>query len=118
MKTPAQIAHVWIDAFNRHDLVSLVGLYAVEAVHTSPKLRVARPETGGRIVGREALHEWWREAFVRLPSVRYELQSITADEVRAFLVYVRQVEGDLPLTVAECLEVRDGQIVASGVFHG
>ena len=118
MRTPAQIANQWIDAFNRHDLASLVGLYAGDAVHTSPKLRVARPETGGRIVGREDLTEWWREAFARLPSLRYELQSITADEARAFLVYVRQVDGARPLTVAECLEVRAGLIVASAVFHG
>ena len=116
--TPAQIAARWIEAFNRHDVVALVGLYAEDAVHHSPKLRAARPETQGRIAGQAALTEWWRDAFARLPSLHYELQTVTADAARVLIVYERHVAGEADLLVAECFTVRDGLIAASRVFHG
>jgi len=115
---PAQIAVRWIEAFNRHDVAALVDLYAENAVHHSPKLRAARPETLGRITGKAALTEWWRDAFTRLPGLRYELQTVTADATRVFIVYERHVAGEAVLRVAECFSVRDGQIAESSVFHG
>jgi hypothetical protein len=35
-----------------------------------------------------------------------------------FMEYVRHVDGEPDMPVAEVLEVRDGMIVASRVFHG
>jgi ketosteroid isomerase-like protein len=32
--------------------------------------------------------------------------------------YIRQVDGEEDMLVAEVLEVRDGKIVASRVYHG
>jgi hypothetical protein len=87
-------------------------------VHTSPKIRVRHPETGGALRGKPAMRAWWGDAFARLPSMRYEPTSITADRERVFMEYVRHVDGEPDLPVAEVLEVRDGLIVASRVFHG
>jgi hypothetical protein len=120
-QTPADliaIARKWLGCFDTHDLDTLVGLYALDARHTSPKLRVQRPETGGYLVGREALRGWWREAFTRLPQLRYEEKTLTADGDRVFMEYLRHVPGEADLPVAEVLEVRDGLIIASRVYHG
>lgn len=113
-----EIARRWIDAFNAHDVPRLLSLYAEDARHTSPKIRLAHPETGGHLVGRAALEAWWRGALQRLPELRYALTRLTADEVQVFMEYVRRVPGEADLPVAEVLEVRDGRIVASRVFHG
>jgi len=112
------IARAWLDAFNAHDLDALLALYADDAVHTSPKLRARAPETEGKVAGKPALRAWWKDCFDRLPTIRYEATSITADDARAFLEYVRHVPREADLSVAEVFDVSRGKIVASRVYHG
>ena len=113
-----EIGTQWLEAFNAHDVERLVSLYAEDATHTSPKIRTLHPQTGGKLVGQAALTEWWKDALRRLPSLRYEGFSLTADEQRVFLEYWRHVDGEPPMPVAEVFEVRGGKIVASRVYHG
>ena len=112
------IATRWLDCFARHDLEGLLALYADDAVHTSPKIRVRHPETGGVLRGKAALRAWWADAFARIPELGYELVALTADDARVFMEYVRHAPGDPDLPVAEVLDVKDGVIVASRVYHG
>jgi len=112
------IAHRWFAAFNAHDLEALLALYADDAEHFSPKLRDRRPETGGWVRGKAALRDWWRDAFERLPTLRYEVLKLTADDAQVFMEYVRHVQGEDELRVGEVLEIRNGVIVASRVYHG
>lgn len=111
------IAHAWFDAFNKKDINRLLALYDEEAEHYSPKLKVREPETGGRIQGKKALRQWWQSAFDRLPSLHYEVVRLTPHEDRVFMEYIRHVKGEDDLYVGEMLEVRNGLIVASAVFH-
>ena len=112
------IAERWLDCFERRDLDGLLALYADDATHTSPKIRVRHPETGGLLRGKAAMREWWQDSFDRLPSMRYRPTALTADRDRVFMEYVRTVDGEPDLPVAEVLDVREGLIVASRVFHG
>jgi ketosteroid isomerase-like protein len=112
------IAQSWFAAFNAHDLESLLSLYADDAIHYSPKLKVRQPETKGLIKGKEALRTWWRDAFDRLITLRYEPTSFTANEQRVFMEYIRHVEGEEDMLVGEVLEIKAGKIVASRVYHG
>ena len=111
------IARQWFDAFNQHDLEKLVALYADDAEHYSPKLKVRNPETKGLIKGKETLRLWWKDSFKRLPSLKYEPQQFIADDSRIFMQYIRYVNGEENLTVGEVLEIKNGQIVASRVYH-
>jgi ketosteroid isomerase-like protein len=113
-----QIAQRWFAAFNAHDLESLLALYHEDAVHFSPKLKVHRPETDGLIRGKDTLRAWWHDAFQRLPSLRYEVLTLTADDEQVFMEYIRHVEGEAELRVGEVLVVEDGRIAASRVYHG
>jgi len=113
-----QIAERWMDAFNRHDLVGLLALYHSEAEHYSPKLKLRRPETHGYIKGKGALRLWWQDAFDRLPTLNYRLIQLTPFENRVWMEYLRQVQGEEDLQVAELLVVRDGLIVSSRVYQG
>lgn len=113
-----EVARAWFDAFNRHDLEALLDLYAPDAGHFSPKLLARRPETKGWTHGKAALRDWWKDAFDRLPSLRYEPVNLIADAHGIFMEYIRHVEGEADLRVGEVLEVRDGKITASRVYHG
>lgn len=113
-----QIALKWFEAFNAHDLEKLLSLYDDNAQHFSPKLKVRKPETQGLIKGKDALREWWQDAFGRLPSLQYEVIKLTADEEQVFMEYIRHVEGEEDLSVGEVLQIKNGLIIFSRVYHG
>ncbi len=111
------IAIAWFEAFNTHNLELLLELYHDDAVHYSPKLKIRQPETNGLIKGKDALRAWWRDSFERLPTLNYELISLTANEDRVFMEYIRHVKGEEDLRVGEVLEITTGKIKASRVYH-
>jgi ketosteroid isomerase-like protein len=111
------IARHWFQAFNEHDLEKLLSLYKEDAQHFSPKLKVRQPQTQGLITGKDALREWWKDSFERLPSLRYEPLRYTANDQRVFMEYRRLVEGELEMIVGEVLEIENGLITASRVYH-
>lgn len=117
-ETNAALGRAWLAAFNAHDLDALVALYEEDATHTSPKIRALHPQTGGKLVGRSAIRGWWADALKRLPTLRYEELTVTANGDRVFLEYLRHAPDGPPYPVAEVFEVRGGKIVASRVFHG
>ncbi len=114
----ASIAMAWLDAFNAQQLEGLLSLYAEHCRHTSPQIRLLHPDTGGMLVGKEALRAWWREAFVRLPGLRYEMIALTAQADRAVLEYRRVASGEDAMPVSESFDIVNGLIVASRVYRG
>ena len=112
------IAYKWFEAFNQHNLEQLLSLYDDNAQHFSPKLKIRQPETNGLIIGKEAMRVWWQDAFDRLPTLHYKVTSLTANTDRVFMEYTRQVAGETDMLVAEVLEIKDGKIVFSRVYHG
>ena len=112
------IAFKWFDAFNAHNLEQLLSLDDDDAEHFSPKLKIHQPDTNGFVKGKSALRNWWKEAFGRLPTLHYKVTSLTSNGDRIFMEYIRIVDGEENMPVAEVLEVKDGKIVASRVYHG
>ena len=116
--TNHEIATEWLKAFNEHNLEKLLALYNNHAVHFSPKLKLLRPESNGLLKGKTELADWWQDAFDRLPQLTYMDRTITANDKRVFMEYTRVVPGELDLNVAEVLEIKNGLIVESRVYHG
>lgn len=112
------IAHKWFEAFNNHNLEQLLSLYDEDAEHFSPKLKIKMPETNGLVKGKQSLYDWWQEAFEQLPTLQYKVTSLTANSDRVFMEYVRTVDGENDLLVAEILEIKEEKIVFSRVYHG
>lgn len=112
------IANRWFKAFNEHNLEDLLHLYAENAEHYSPKLKIREPETNGLIKGKAALRAWWKDCFDRLPSLQYEVHHLTADSKQVFMEYTRKVEGENDMEVGEVLQIEQGKIVFSRVYHG
>ena len=112
------IAFKWFETFNNKELDKLLSLYDDDAEHFSPKLKIHKPETNGLVKGKDALREWWQDAFERLPSLNYKVTSLTANGDRVFMEYIRTVDGEDEMLVAEVLDIREDKIVASRVYHG
>lgn len=117
MPSLKQIALLWFEAFNAHDIDKLLALYAEDAAHYSPKLKIHQPETNGLIQGKAALRTWWTDAFKRLPNLHYEVLQLTADEEQVFMEYIRQTPNEADLRVGEVLVINNGKITASRVYH-
>jgi hypothetical protein len=113
-----QIAIQWLQGFNTHDLEKILSLYNDKAEHYSPKLKTRKPETNGLIKGKDALRAWWKDAFERLPTLKYRLKKLTAGNDQVFIEYIREVNGEEDMSVAEVLQIKDGLIVFSRVYHG
>lgn len=111
------IANSWFAAFNDKNIEELLSLYHESAEHFSPKLKTRQPETKGLIKGKAALRAWWQDAFNRLPTLHYQVIRLTSQHDRVFMEYVRHVKGEEDLYVGEMLEIKDGLIVKSSVFH-
>lgn len=111
-----KIATNWIKAFNERSIDNLLYLYDKNAVHYSPRLLKLKPETGGRIQGRNEMRDWWEDAFVRLPTLRYSKISfdITGDVI--LVTYNRHVDGEQDTEVKETLKIQNGKIVESKVL--
>ena len=112
------IATLWFKAFNEQNLEDLLSLYDEDAEHYSPKLKIREPKTEGLIKGKNALRNWWKDCFERLPTLRYEVQKLIADPEQVFMEYTRKVEGEEDMKVGEVLEMKEGMIVFSRVYHG
>ncbi len=112
------IANLWFEAFNEHNLEKLLSFYDDNAEHFSPKLKIRHPETKGLVTGKDALRAWWKDAFERLPSLHYKVTSLTANADRVFMEYIRQVENEEDILIAEVLEIKGDGITASRVYHG
>lgn len=112
------IAQRWFNAFNEHNLEKLLALYDDNARHYSPKLKARNPETKGLIIGTNALRIWWKDSFERLPSLKYVPQRFIADDSNVFMEYTRYVDGEENLAVGEVLEIKNGLIISSRVYHG
>ena len=112
------IALAWFAAFNAQNLDELLSLYDDQAKHFSPKLKIRHPETNGLVIGKEALRIWWQDAFDRLPTLHYKVTTLTANSDRVFMEYIRTVDGEDDMLVAEVLEIEHNKIIASRVYHG
>ncbi len=113
-----EIAQRWFAAFNEHNLDKLLALYDEQAEHYSPKLKIRQPETKGLVKGKAALRAWWQDSFDRLPTLWYDVKKLTADDEQVFMEYTRHVDGEEDLKVGEVLELKNGLIVFSRVYHG
>src|SRR5688572_26293436 len=112
------IAKKWMKGFNEHNVEDILALYDDNAQHFSPKLKQRKPETRGLIIGKDQMRSWWTDAFERLPTLKYDPVKFTADEDQVFMEYTRLADGEEPMSVAEVIEIKEGKIVASRVYHG
>ena len=64
------------------------------------------------------MRDWWQDAFERLPSLNYKVTSLTANGDRVFMEYLRTVDGEDEMLIAEVLDIKENKIIASRVYHG
>ena len=66
----------WIDAWNAHDLGRILSHYADDVVFESPASTRITGDPSGRVVGKAALRDYWRQALERVPDLTFTLKAV------------------------------------------
>lgn len=110
----AKLAHIWIDAWNRHDLDGVMACYADDVVLTSPLVVTVLGNPTGTIRGKEELKSHICKAFLVFPNLRLELLKVFAGVVSLVIQY-RGLQGKV---VADVMMVNSRGEVNMVMSHG
>lgn len=72
-ETVQQVAHAWIDAWNRHDLEAVLSHYADDFELSSPFVVSIAEEPSGTLVGKTLVRAYWAKALQLIPDLHFEL---------------------------------------------
>ncbi|WP_156748560.1 nuclear transport factor 2 family protein [Mycobacterium sp. E3198] len=100
-------AEQWVDAWNAHDVESILQHFADDVVFTSPVAARLLPETGGIVRGKPALRDYWTLALQRVPNLRFAVEGVY-DGIGTIVVAYRNQDGGL---VSEVLRFGDGLVI-------
>ena len=104
---PHTFAQHWLEAWNAHDLETLLGHFADQVVFTSPVAAQLLTGSDGVIRGKEALRAYWTEGLRRIPDLHFDLVGVYAG-VEAIVINYRNQRGGL---VNEVLRFADGLVI-------
>jgi steroid delta-isomerase-like uncharacterized protein len=113
MRTPKEVVHELVDAYNAKSLARLLALYCPDARFWDPFHRDG-------VVGREAIADVLRGLFQSFPDERMSIATLAADETHAVAEFrsTGTSRGGQPfeLEFTEVFEVNDGQIASCRVY--
>ena len=104
---PVAFSQQWVNAWNAHDVESILQHFAENVVFTSPVAATLLPETGGVIRGKSALRDYWTRALRRFVNLRFVVEGVYAGIDTVVIAYRNQDDG----LVSEVLRFSDGLIV-------
>jgi len=102
------IAWNWIDAWNRHDLESIMSHYAEDVEFTSPFIIKLTGNSTGTLKGREMLRAYFKKALDTYSDLRFEFLKVFGG-VNSMVIHYRSIKN---LLASETIVLNDnGQIV-------
>ena len=85
-----QFADRWIQAWNSHDLDSVMSLYASEVVLTSPTAANLLNDPSGTVAGKEAMRKYFERGLAAYPDLSFQLLEVMRGISSVVLYYVNQ----------------------------
>lgn len=89
-KEAREFALHWVQAWNSHDLVSILSHYAPGVTLTSPVAAKLLDNQSGEVVGKEALRAYFERGLAAYPDLRFELIDVMCGLSSVVLYYVNQ----------------------------
>jgi ketosteroid isomerase-like protein len=110
----------WINAWNNHDLKTVLSLYSDNIEFSSPKIKVVFPECkSSKVTNKSELEEYWTKALKNFPRLHFiPKQTVIQGNVCVFEYYAT-LDGENKTSVIEKFEFQDdGLVKKSSVFYG
>ncbi len=114
--TPDAVAFAqqWVDAWNAHDVESLLQHFDDDVVFTSPVAAKLLPETAGIIRGKPALRDYWTKALHHIANLHFVVESVY-EGIDTIVIAYRNQDGGL---VSEVHRFSDGLVIEGhGTYH-
>src|SRR5437773_2284660 len=73
---PQTFAAAWLAAWNTHDVEAVLSHFHENAVFSSPFAARVVPASGGRLVGKQAIRDYWRAAIALVPDLHFTLDAV------------------------------------------
>src|SRR5580658_2065706 len=71
-------ARDWVDAWNTHDVSRILSHYTEDFEMSSPFIIQFTGDASGKLVGKNKVEVYWREALEKFPDLRFDLQGVFA----------------------------------------
>jgi hypothetical protein len=109
----------WIEAWNKHDLQTVLSMYSEEIEFSSPKIKAVFPErTISKITNRKDLKEYWSKALKKYPKLNFVLKESKFHNNVCLIEYYAVLDGRTRTLVIEKFEMQNGLVIKSSVFYG
>ncbi|SFW82521.1 nuclear transport factor 2 family protein [Chitinophaga sancti] len=90
----SNFAQEWLQAWNSHQLDSIMSHYAEDVVFYSPFIIKINNDPAGNLQGKMALQAYFSKALTAYPDLHFELIQVL-EGVNSFLLYYRSVDNRL-----------------------
>jgi ketosteroid isomerase-like protein len=104
---PQKFAAEWLAAWNAHDVEAVLAHFRHDAVFSSPFAARLFPDSGGRLVGKQAIREYWAAGLARIPDLHFEIEQLFVGVDCLVIAYVNQAGA----RVSEVLKFVEGLVV-------
>lgn len=112
-KDAQQFAKDWREAWNSHDLESILSHYSEDIVLTSPTAARLLNDPAGVVSGKDALRNYFAVGLKAYPNLRFELLDVTCG-VSSVVVYYANQNG---AKVSEFMELGPDGKVTEVIAH-
>jgi hypothetical protein len=110
----------WVNAWNNHDLNTVLSLYSEDVEFSSPKVKIVFPgRKSSKVTSKSELEEYWGKALKNYPNLHFiPKQTILQDNICIFEYYAI-LDGKNKTSVIEKFEFQDdGRVRKSSGFYG
>ena len=109
----------WVDAWNKHDLKTVLSMYSDDIEFSSPKIKLVFPEWKlSKITNKTDLEEYWTKALHNFPNLHFTPKEITLQNNICIFEYYAVLDEKTKTSVIEKFEFKDNLINKSSVFYG
>lgn len=83
-----EFAREWVDAWNAHDLKRILSHYTDDFEMNSPVIVQRLGKADGRLVGKQAVGEYWNAALIAFPDLKFELKTTFIGPTSLTVLYI------------------------------
>ncbi len=110
----------WVNAWNNHDLKTVLSMYSNDIEFSSPKIKAVFPERKpSKITNKSELEQYWTKALKSYPYLHFIPKQTILQGNLCILEYYAMLDGKNKISVIEKFEFQDDELVKkSSVFYG
>jgi ketosteroid isomerase-like protein len=87
---PQRFATEWAAAWNARDIEAVLRHFHEDATFSSPFAALVLPESGGRLIGKKAIRDYWTIGIARIPDLRFTIDTVFVGVNLIVIAYVNQ----------------------------